>query len=338
MKRFVLVLLIFLPVISCTKSTPVSSIRIGLVNFVVGNAYIIGQNNVKVPARTGMPVDKGMKVATTGAQSICEIYFNDNAIKIQGDSLLDIDSLSSGDRKSENTALTVEKGKVFTHVTKLRKEDVFTLKTSTCVAAVRGTDFLVAKTGSGSTVSCLDGKVEVVGSRDTAVPVIIARQEEALSDGSAVNKNSIQPAALDQLKGLSAIGTLSEENRITFEKIAAGDSATIDTIMKLLHLFHDPLPAAVKGKAAVIPSVSRVDDEPVFFESIEAVQAVPFQQSAVAAAPVKEGHSITKEPVTEPQKKAIQSREPVTNIQPQNKSAAGGQMVPPVDINPEYLK
>jgi hypothetical protein len=86
---------------------------------------IIGANGAETPARPGLPLDKGMKIKTIGKKSICEVYFNDNAIKVFGDSEVRVEWLTHNMKtNADETALIVNKGRVFAKVAhKFMKDD-----------------------------------------------------------------------------------------------------------------------------------------------------------------------------------------------------------------------
>jgi hypothetical protein len=204
--------------------------RVGLVNLVVGKAFIIGKNGGETPAKTGMPLDVGMKIKTSGRNSLCEIYFNENAIKVFGDSIVSVERLTYNMKsESDETSLSLEKGRCFARVSKkLMKEDSFIVKTPVCVAAVRGTDFFISDSGSVSTVSCLDGKVEIRDRAKKGNSVVVSNKEEAkTSKGKAAKKNDIAAKRSDSLKKVSDIKPVTSENKIMFDRLDKGDKAAV---------------------------------------------------------------------------------------------------------------
>lgn len=162
MKKIILVLITISLAAGCSSKAE-KKIMIGLVNFVSGSVHIISSDGKETPAAVGTPVDYGMKIRTSGKNSICEIYIDENVIKVFGDTEVRIDTLTR-DKKTdvEKTYLALNKGKGFFKIrNKLMKDQEFTVKTDTCTAAVRGTEFFVIDSGRSSTVACLDGTVQV---------------------------------------------------------------------------------------------------------------------------------------------------------------------------------
>ncbi len=161
-KTAIIIILISVFMISgCGKKKEDTTIRAGMINFVVGEVYLVSKEKHPVPAKPGNAVIKGMKIVTYDNSS-AEIYFGENAVKILGNSSVEIMELLGDAATGEKTEFFVENGKVFSKISKkLMKGDQFTIKTPTSTAGVRGTDFMVNESEGKSQVSCLDGKVEV---------------------------------------------------------------------------------------------------------------------------------------------------------------------------------
>ena len=209
--------------------------RVGLVNLVIGQAFIIGKNGGETPAKVGMPIDVGMKIKTAGKNSLCEIYFNENAIKVFGDSIVSVDRLTYNHKsESDETSLSLEKGRFFAHVSrKLMKDDSFIVKTPVAVAAVRGTDFFVSDSETASTISCLDGKVEIRDKAKKGNSVVVSDKEEAkTTKGKAAKKSGIAAKRTDSLKKDSDIKPVTPENKTTFDKLDKGDKVAVKEIKR----------------------------------------------------------------------------------------------------------
>ena len=117
MKRFSYFLIIALLSLS-QCSHKVKPYKVGLVNFLRGNVTIIAKNGNESKAVIGMPVDVGMSVRT-GADSICEIYFNDNVIKLMGDTDFTVKHLTYNMKeKRDESSFFLSNGEIFTRVKK----------------------------------------------------------------------------------------------------------------------------------------------------------------------------------------------------------------------------
>lgn len=161
MKKIIYAALIPFLVISlyCKKEAKVQ--REGVVNLMTGIVIII-DGEKKSAAKVGDVVRQGMKVET-GANSFADIYFDENAVKILENSVVEISELELNmQEESEKTRFHVKKGKVFAKVArKLAKNDRFQVTTPTATAGVRGTEFLVAEEKNKALVACLNGTVAV---------------------------------------------------------------------------------------------------------------------------------------------------------------------------------
>jgi hypothetical protein len=207
--------------------------RVGLVNFVSGKAFIIGRNGKETPASVGLPVDVGMKVKTAGKNSFCEIYFNDNAVKVFGDSVLSVDVLTFNVKdNADKTSLVLEKGKVFSRIpSKLVKNERFVVKSPTCLASVRGTEFFVTENRGRTIVSCLDGKVDVRQPRKKAPGVVLEENEEAaVIRSKPIAKREIDDALADKLEKDAEVKPVTAKNSELFDELNNGDQKAVTKV------------------------------------------------------------------------------------------------------------
>jgi hypothetical protein len=213
----------------CSKS-PTKPYRVGLVNFVTGKVEITGPGGKVFPAQVGTPIDEGMKIKTTGKNSLCEIYIRDTALKIFADSVLDISRLRyAAQSTGEQTVMTLGEGRLFLRIVKkLSKDDQFGVKTPLCVAAVRGTEFFVTK----HDISCLDGKVEVKSVKTkNAQAVVIGDGESAQpSTGAALKKKELTAEAEKKLAADSNVRDIEKKNRELFDRLENGDKDTLSEL------------------------------------------------------------------------------------------------------------
>jgi hypothetical protein len=163
------------------------------------------------------------------------VYFNDNAVKVFGDSEVEIEWLTFNMKtQADETALKVRKGRMFARVkNKLLKNDVYIVKTPTCLASVRGTDFYVTESKGTSTVSCIDGKVDVSGSKAKKDSVSISGNEETrVVKGKRSDKMVIPAKRIDTLKKESQITPQTEKNQAMFSKLNDGDEPSVKNVRK----------------------------------------------------------------------------------------------------------
>ena len=176
--------------------------REGIINFVVGTVTIIDKDT-KSAAKVGDVVKQGMKIET-GSKSFVDIYFDDNAVKVLENSIVEIRELEINlTENSEKTRFHVQQGKIFSKVAKkLAKNDQFLVSSPTATAGVRGTEFLVIEDRGTGVVATLKGKVEVKNEASpekgsVVVPenkeVVVEKDKEmAVRDLSAENKKLME--------------------------------------------------------------------------------------------------------------------------------------------------
>lgn len=345
---------------ACSRTGKTPEIRVGLVNFASGNVTISGPSGKEFPAKPGDPLADRMTVRT-GEKSICEICFDSTSIRLAENSELAMEKLFYGKGLSESTGLSLKKGDVFTAAPKLIKGSSFSIKTSTAVAAVRGTQFFVSE-GKTTTISCTEGKVAVicVGASGAGETVISAGEEAASSRGDIAEKRIISSERREQFASRSALAPITEKNAGTFEKIRANDPETIRRIKEQLAQFYasrggasgsfavtnaEKTPAAeisvpVQQAADPLPLEEYAAPETVFAPAAPpsasaAAPSSPASSSPIAAAPQTETEAAAEAPVLKPRKVysgALAPREQ------QNKGSTGGQTAPPYESSLPYFQ
>ncbi|HPS57500.1 MAG TPA: FecR family protein [Spirochaetota bacterium] len=241
MKRIISILIVMFLVYGCGSKTE-KKIMIGLVNFVTGSVYIISSDGKETPAAAGIPVDRGMKIRTKGENSLCEIYIDENVIKVFGNTEVSIETLTR-DKKTdvEKTYLALNKGKSFFKIkNKLMKDQDFVVKTNTCTAAVRGTEFFVIDNGKTSTVACLDGKVRVKSTRQNKSIEIEKDEQVVAGANSKLIKNELNNKQSDAFEKDAEVKPVTEKNSSTFDNIESGNKTTLTSIRKKLKELRTP--------------------------------------------------------------------------------------------------
>ncbi len=200
----------------CKEKSNFAVAHNGIVNFVQGECFIVTGSDEKT-AVPGDSILQGMKIVTRSDKSIIDIYIDENAIRITGNSELEFSKLfKSTDGSSEQVQMTLTKGSVFSKVLKkLTKQDEYVIKTPTAVASVRGTEFMVEQSDSSSNVSCLDGLV-AVKDLQTDKEIVIAENEQVQAErGKDMVKSQIQA---DKLKAFEIIRNIKEIQADIFKK------------------------------------------------------------------------------------------------------------------------
>ncbi len=191
----------------------------GLINFTIGDVKIISGAGEQA-AKVGDVVKEGMTIVTKGDKSQAEIFFGDNAIKILGNTSMEIKKLLANiTQNSNDSEFFVNKGAVFSRVKKLGKSDNYSVKSPTTTAGVRGTEFLLEEEGGKASVACIDGKVECVNNANPSDTAVIEKNEEVVVvPGQNIVKQQISADRLKMLDIIRNIKEVREDIRQQYQK------------------------------------------------------------------------------------------------------------------------
>ncbi|MCL1910659.1 MAG: FecR family protein [Leptospirales bacterium] len=190
---------IFVSIFSCKNSSETPVVR-----FVLGEAFLL-KGDSKTPLKVGDSVN-AVKLET-GANSLIDIAFGTNILRVLEKSVVDIKEFS------EKTDIFLSKGGVFSNVgKKLAKDDSYVVATPTTTAAVRGTDFLVRADSGTSLAACLNGKLAVSKTDGSQTVELNAGQEIEAEQGkhfqpkelSEENRNRMRDILSDLRKSSAA--------------------------------------------------------------------------------------------------------------------------------------
>ncbi|MBF9018059.1 MULTISPECIES: FecR domain-containing protein [unclassified Oceanispirochaeta] len=158
--KLLLILIPFLLLLSCTKQTEKSApdIKGEIVNM-EGDVTLAGKST-----KIGDPVSDE-SVIQTGADGYCEIQFLDsNIIRVFEDSIIRI--------SFSNSTVSLDRGAAAAVLRNLSSliqtmDDVFTIKSGTVVAGIRGTSFYVKREDADTSYFCLcNGKIHLSDGND----------------------------------------------------------------------------------------------------------------------------------------------------------------------------
>lgn len=162
-KEFILLMFVTsLIIVSCGKKeeapAPVTEEPFTFkVQFVLGDVKISGASGERV-ANQGDSIAVN-DIIITGKKSVTDLlYGKSGVVRISENSRLVVTSLA--DKSGSDTMMSMENGKVFCTLTKL-KGTGFKVKTPTAVASVRGTSFTVLSDKKGAKLSVVKGTVAV---------------------------------------------------------------------------------------------------------------------------------------------------------------------------------
>jgi len=214
------IMLSIIAVSACKEAKKDQRALAGAVNMMKGSVIIKSKDGSK-KAKIGDAISQGMEIIT-GKKSFVDIYFGNNAIKILENSSVKMSSLLVDKKGLKNQEFFVKTGRMFSRISdKLKKGESYQVKTSTVVAAVRGTDFMVEQIGTKSTISCLNGKLQVKKSDMPDLPSV------DVNGGQVADVDKDKPIGIQELKGknkenieniLKSVSEMRKDIRRQFEE------------------------------------------------------------------------------------------------------------------------
>lgn len=188
----------------------------GVVNFVQGQVFVESDEKL-YKLSVGDIISQNMVVITKDDKSMCDIYISDSVIRITGNSKLKFDSLSES-AISQKVNLYLENGSVLSKVVrKLKKDDVFEIRTPTAVAAVRGTQFSVTQSGDNANIACSEGKVSVTDPSGEKEVVIGENEEADVEESGDIVKKQISEDNKKILETINTIDDIQDEIQKKYE-------------------------------------------------------------------------------------------------------------------------
>jgi len=183
-KLILLICLSLIFVLSCTKEPKQDVLKI---HSFFGDVTVQLQDTTRVP-EIGQLLSLNDVVITGKGAIVDLVYRNVGIIRINENTTVKIESLMKGN--NDDVVLTVDTGKTFATLGKLKKGDNFALKSKTVIAAVRGTSFRIVASEKGSSVDVVTGKVMVKPvSNNTVVEdveVVVEENQTVALDTKAV--------------------------------------------------------------------------------------------------------------------------------------------------------
>ena len=147
--------------VSCKKEKAVEekpAEKAMTVQNVAGEVTVLS-GGVESAADLGVVLKKGDLIATKKASIVDIVYADTVLIRINENSKLTVQSIM--DDVTKETALELEKGKIYSTLGKLKKDSSFSVKTPTTVVAVRGTSFRITADAKKARAEVVEGKVEI---------------------------------------------------------------------------------------------------------------------------------------------------------------------------------
>ncbi len=208
----------------------------------IGTVTIQGSGGSRQP-EIGGSVAEGETVVTGGASSVDLVYNESALVRINENSSTRIDSVMATLKKS--TDLSLQKGSIFTTVSKLKDDENFRVNTPTMVIAVRGTSFRVSSDDNISDTDVLSGTVRVNPVQDGKV---VADVTNLVGENSRAEIRRDQISEIMKNRKIEVAAIRADRLQRLREDLNRVDSAVVDRLnpglrkefrMKLLQMRQD---------------------------------------------------------------------------------------------------
>lgn len=216
--KFYCQLILILTVIAAVSCAGKKEER-AFVSFFAGTASIEREGKASAPVKVQDQVKDG-DIIETGERSYVIIQ-TDDGIVIRFDSNTRVVFKSISDEK--NRELNLDRGKVVSSVSKLKKECEYRVKTPTAVASVRGTEFLTEFDKGKTVVAVGTGRVSVVKiatSEDIPVDAgntaVVAESIDASVELREINK--VEELEISKIQGIPVIDNIEKADAAVIEE------------------------------------------------------------------------------------------------------------------------
>lgn len=245
MKKIIIPIIVCLVFgISCIKEP---HHKILVIHSFFGNVSIQSNNSTQQP-KVGDSLSSN-DVIITGKGSIVDLLYRDSGIiRINENTKVTVSSLIKGD--ADDVVLTIDTGKTFATLGKLKKGDNFALKSKTVIAAVRGTSFRMVATKEGASVDVVTGKVKVQPvSNNTVVEDVEVIVEEN------------QTVALDTKTVETIVQKIEEKKSTAAEQVA--QQKIVEEVKEAIKPIETPKETIkeIKQEVKEIPVVATVNEQ-----------------------------------------------------------------------------
>ncbi|MEJ5362973.1 MAG: FecR domain-containing protein [Spirochaetota bacterium] len=229
---------------SCAKETKQEVLKI---QSFFGDVTVQAQGTARVP-EIGQILSLN-DVVITGKGAIVDLmYRNAGIIRINENTTVKIESLMKGD--NDDVVLTIDTGKTFAALSKLKKGDGFALKSKTVIAAVRGTSFRMVASKEGASVDVVTGKVMV---KPVSNNTVVENVEVVVEENQTV--------ALDTKTVETIVQKIEEQKAQTTEQNA--QQKIVEEIKETIKPVQTPKETIkeIKQEVKDIPAVAVVHEE-----------------------------------------------------------------------------
>jgi hypothetical protein len=182
--------------------------QLGIITKTYGNPTLVREVNgesKKWKAKIGTRLTAADRLVTRAGEWVDVKLDGRGVVKVKQNS--DWSILEGNSGGSYKTKL--EKGKVLVALSKLGKNDTFSIETPTGVAGVRGTSFSIESEGKGARLAVLTGKVEIETTSGEKL-IVDQKTETGFSDAGVDAVSKIRGATLADVKGLLDIDGIKD--------------------------------------------------------------------------------------------------------------------------------
>lgn len=248
-------------------------IRIISVVAAVGDVKIISQGK-EISTSSGTQLQQSDTIITGKASFIDLNFLDKGIIRVGENSKVYLNTLVS-DGMKENAELSMQNGKLVVTLSRLRKNSSFEVKTSTSVAAVRGTTLKIVSDESSSKVFVIKGKVSV---RPVVQESVVAASEKVVEENYAVvlQKNEVK----DIVEGKKEIKTVSigksefDEIKEVLKEVVKTVPANIEMVREAKEIVVEEKTEEKEEPRKTVAPQTRKKDEAVHYPSVKKEQPV----------------------------------------------------------------
>jgi hypothetical protein len=192
----VMVAALLMAALSCSRKP-----QQAFVSFCTGDVRIIKAGEGARSLRAGDPIADGDVVETAG-RSYVIIQAGDALIRFESDSRVVISSIMDITKRQ----MELQKGKILSRVSRLKKGNEYIVKTPTAVASVRGTEFLTQYSEGKTAVAVGNGKVNVSSVTTGEEKPVETGNTAVVSDSMEMRTvNRVEELELKKLAGTPAV-------------------------------------------------------------------------------------------------------------------------------------
>ncbi len=226
---------------SCQKSSPVAKVD-AVVSFFSGTATIQSLNSQPRLIVMKDIVKDGDIIETGDKSSVIVQVGEELLVRFEANTKVSVTSITDIAKR----VITLDKGKVLSSVTKLKKGNEYFVKTPTAVASVRGTEFLTDFNEGKTVVAVGKGKVSVIKSETQEEKLVDLGNSVVVTDKVEMRElNKVETLELKKLESTPVVKDLQnmtqEELNKNFEQSVKSDEEINVEIDKLSGMTLDDL-------------------------------------------------------------------------------------------------